>query len=269
MSGYELDQRPVKAVVIGSQLAYGAVGNNTVARMIEASGHRCAQVPTVVLSNLPHYPSLSGGPVPDQWLAGFLDDLLARQVLADAQYVFVGYLGQAEQARIIANWLVRARELYPELKLILDPAMGDDDVGLYTDPAVAQGYRDHLLPLAWVSTPNSFELALFTDSQIGDEQDAANACLGLLDLGCEHVVVTSAPTDDPQLIGCLLAIDEEDFEQVDTARVESSAKGAGDCFAGMLIGQLLDGTSLLQAVQYAVAGTALALTGEHELFSAR
>src|SRR5699024_5375491 len=123
VSGLELDRRPVKTVVIGSQLAYGAVGNNTVARMIEAARHRCVQVPTVVLSNLPHYPSLAGGPVPETWLTGFLDDLLARQVLDDTQYVFVGYLGEARQAEIIAAWYLRARERYPQLKLILDPAM--------------------------------------------------------------------------------------------------------------------------------------------------
>ncbi|MCW4464708.1 PfkB family carbohydrate kinase [Glutamicibacter sp. MNS18] len=266
MSGYELDQRPVEVVVIGSQLAYGAVGNNTVARMIEAGGHRCVQVPTVVLSNLPHYPTLAGGPVSDQWLAGFLDDLLAREVLDRTRYVFVGYLGTADQAGIIARWLVRARQLYPQLKLILDPAMGDTDVGMYAEPAVAEGYREHLLEQSWLTTPNSFELALFTGLAITDEQDAANACLELLELGCRHVVVTSTPSEDPGMVGCLLATSEEDFDQVDTPRVASTAKGAGDCFAGLLISQLLEGASLLRGVQHAVSGTALALSGAHRLF---
>lgn len=266
MSGLELDRRPVKAVVIGSQLAYGAVGNNTVARMIEAAGHRCVQVPTVVLSNLPHYPSLAGGPVPETWLTGFLDDLLARQVLDDTQYVFVGYLGEARQAEIIAAWYLRARELYPQLKLILDPAMGDDDVGLYTHQDVADGYREHLLPIAWLSTPNRFELALFSGEPIYDEQDAANACLDLMEAGCRYVVLTSAPTDDPSLIGCLIALDEEHFEQVDTATVTSTAKGAGDCFAGLMIGELLRGSELLPAVEQAVLGTSSALSGNHPLF---
>lgn len=268
MNGYELDRRPVKVVVIGSQLVYGAVGNNTVARMIEASGHRCVQVPTVMLSNLPHYPSLAGGPVPDQWLTGFLDDLLARDVLGQSHYVFVGYLGAANQAEIIASWWLRAAQLYPELKMILDPAMGDADVGLYTDPAVAEAYEHHLVEHAWLITPNSFELSLLSGEPIVDEQDAANACLDLIEHGCEHVVLTSAPTDDPQMIGCLLALDEENFEQIDTFRVASTAKGAGDCFVGMLIGRLLTGATLLQAVEHAVSDTALALSGSHALFAA-
>ncbi|WP_431709423.1 PfkB family carbohydrate kinase [Glutamicibacter uratoxydans] len=267
MSALELDQRSVKVVVIGSQLVYGAVGNNTVARMIEAAGQRCVQVPTVQLSNLPHYPSVGGGVISDQWLGEFLDDLLAREVLAATEYVFVGYLGQASQAKIIAQWLDRARGQYPQLKLIVDPAMGDRDVGLYTQPEVAQAYAEQLVDQAWLLTPNAFELELLSGEAVLDEQDAANAALDLIERGCTHVLVTSAPTDVPSLIGTLLAVDSETFEQVDTALVETTAKGAGDCFAGLLIGQLLTGSTLLDAVQQAVADTATALSGKHPLFS--
>lgn len=266
MSALELDQRPVKVVVIGSQLVYGAVGNNTVARMIEAAGHRCVQVPTVQLSNLPHYPSVGGGVISDQWLGEFLDDLLAREVLAATEYVFVGYLGQASQARIIAQWLDRAREQYPQLKLILDPAMGDRDVGLYTRPEVAQAYDEHLVDQAWLLTPNAFELELLSGEAVVDEQDAANGALDLIERGCTHVLVTSAPTGDQGLIGTLLALDAETFEQVDTALVASTAKGAGDCFVGLLIGQLLAGSPLLEAMDKAVGDTAAALSGSHPLF---
>lgn len=267
MNPLELDRRSVSVVVIGSQLVYGSVGNNTVARMIEAAGHRCVNVPTVMLSNLPHYPSVGGGAVSDQWLSGYLDDLLAREVLASTRYVFVGYLGNAAQARIIAHWFLRAREAYPRLKLILDPAMGDQDVGLYTEPAVAQAYSEHLLQHAWLATPNSFELQLLSGESIADEQDAANAALELLDYGCTHVVVTSAPTEDPQMIGTLVAVDEENFEQIETYRVDSLAKGAGDCFVGLLIAGLLAGTTLLDGVEQASIGTAAALNGTHPLFT--
>lgn len=77
----ELDQRPVSAVVIGSQLACGSMGNNVVGRMIERAGRRVVCIPTVVFGNLPHYPTLAGGALEDDWLGGILDGLLARAVL--------------------------------------------------------------------------------------------------------------------------------------------------------------------------------------------
>lgn len=268
MSGYELDTRPVAAVVLSSQLAYGAVGNNVIARMIEQAGHRAITVPTVLLSNLPHYPSVSGGPISDQWLSGILADLLEREALAQARYVVVGYLGAPSQAQIIAQWFRTAQTRYPQLRLILDTAFGDADVGLYASEQVAASYGEYLIELAWLMTPNCFELELLTETKIRDEQDAANAALDLIDAGPHHVIVTSAPAEESEMIGCLLALDEEQFEQFDTVRIHSDAKGAGDCFVGMLTGALLSDVVLPEAVAQAVAGTAEALSGVHQAFSA-
>ncbi|MGP9649078.1 PfkB family carbohydrate kinase [Glutamicibacter sp. AOP38-B1-38] len=267
MSGFELDTRPVAAVVLSSQLAYGSVGNNAIARMIELAGHRTVAVPTVLLSNLPHYPSVAGGPISDQWLGAILEDLLSRDALRDASYVVVGYLGAASQGRIIADWFRAARARYPKLRLILDPAFGDTDVGLYASEEVASSYAEHLVEHAWLMTPNCFELALLTETQIHDEQDAANAALDLMDAGPAHVIATSAPTEDEDFIGCLLLMDEEELEQFDTGRISTEAKGAGDCFLGQLTGALLSGLALPEAVARAVAGTSEALAGVHPAFA--
>lgn len=269
MSGFELDTRPVAAVVLSSQLAYGAVGNNVIARMIELAGHRAVAVPTVLLSNLPHYPTVSGGPISDSWLSGILADLLEREALAQARYVVVGYLGAPSQAQIIAEWFVTARTRYPQLRLIVDTAFGDSDVGLYSSEEVASSYGEHLIEHAWLMTPNCFELELLTESKIHDEQDAANAALDLMDAGPSHVIVTSAPTEEAEFIGCLLAIDEEQFEQFDTGRIETKAKGAGDCFLGLLTGALLSDVPLPEAAAQAVAGTSEVLSGVHPAFAAQ
>ncbi|MGP9489521.1 hypothetical protein ACT3R5_13225 [Glutamicibacter sp. AOP5-A2-7] len=151
MSGFELDTRPVAAVVLSSQLAYGSVGNNAIARMIELAGHRTVAVPTVLLSNLPHYPSVAGGPISDQWLGAILEDLLSRDALRDASYVVVGYLGAASQGRIIADWFRAARARYPKLRLILDPAFGDTDVGLYARAKLLADYAN-LSASQWTKT---------------------------------------------------------------------------------------------------------------------
>ncbi|HJX79687.1 PfkB family carbohydrate kinase [Glutamicibacter sp.] len=267
MNGFELDVRPVAAVVLSSQLAYGAVGNNVIARMIERAGHRTVAVPTVLLSNLPHYPTVSGGAISDQWLSGILADLLERGALVQARYVVVGYLGSPSQARIIAEWFVTARARYPQLRLILDTAFGDSDVGLYASEEVAASYGEYLIEHTWLMTPNAFELELLTESKIHDEQDAANAALDLMDAGPAHVIVTSAPTEDSDFIGCLLALDEEQFEQFDTGRIATEAKGAGDCFLGILTGALLSDVALPEAAAQAVAGTSDALSGVHPAFS--
>ncbi|MDQ0093999.1 bifunctional hydroxymethylpyrimidine kinase/phosphomethylpyrimidine kinase [Paeniglutamicibacter psychrophenolicus] len=266
---YELDRRPVAAVVISSQLAFGSVGNTVIGRMIERAGHRVVCIPTVMFSNLPHYPSLAGGALDDGWLGGILDDLLARAVLGEAKFVCVGYLAHPGQARIIGEWFSRVREINPGIQLVVDPAMGDEDVGLYTAPEVVDGYVKHLIPLAGAVTPNNFELGLLTEGRGGHSPE--ERARSLLTPTLRWVAVTSAaPSSGPgaATVDTLLVTDAG-TRLVKTPLVESRAKGAGDCFLGTTVGALLNGCGLEEAIAAAASATARALAGEDPYFSRR
>ena len=93
-----LSPLPVDVISVQSQVVYGCVGNSVAVPTLQASGLNVVPVPTVLLSNTPHYDSLHGGSVPQEWFEGFLADLDRRQALTCARYVLVGYLGSAEQA---------------------------------------------------------------------------------------------------------------------------------------------------------------------------
>ncbi|GAA1863918.1 pyridoxine/pyridoxal/pyridoxamine kinase [Paeniglutamicibacter psychrophenolicus] len=298
---YELDQRPVAAVVISSQLAFGSVGNNVIGRVIERAGHRVICIPTVMFSNLPHYHSLAGGALDDGWLGGILDDLLARAVLGEARFVCVGYLAHPGQARIIGEWFSRVRGSNPGIQLVVDPAMGDDDVGLYTAPEVVEGYIRHLMPLASAVTPNNFELGLLTEGH--DGHSAEERARSLLTPTLRWVAITSAAPSSgtgaapssgtsaapssgtgaapssgtgaapssgtgAATVDTLLVTDAG-TRLVETPLVESRAKGAGDFFLGTTVGALLNGCGLEDAIADAARATARALAGGDPYFSTR
>ena len=70
---------------------------------------------------------------------------------------------------------------------VCDPVMGDDG-RLYARPDLPPAFRDLLVPLASVLTPNQFEAELLTGRQVASEAQALAACAELHARG-PHTVV--------------------------------------------------------------------------------
>lgn len=256
----ELDTRPAEVVVFGSQLAFGSVGLNAGLPVYAEAGVRCAAIPTVILSNLPHYPSVHGIDVPAQWITDTLHDLDATGALESVRAIAVGYLAAPDQAHAIADWY-RGLDAATRPPLILDPTFGDADVGFYTDPAVAPAVRDALVRLAVVVTPNTFELeylsaqpdpdlARTSGASVTDVIDRAQRLRTAAASGAQ-VVITGLATA-PATIGNLLVTDSEP-EIVTGPELSTVAKGLGDTFAAQLVSRTLAGDTLPVAVDAAAA----------------
>jgi len=211
-----------------------------------------APVPTVVLGNTPHYPSMHGGPLPQDWFEGILDDMEAREVATRARGVLVGYLGSPQQGLALARWLRRMRELNPALTVQIDPVIGDHDTGRYTDPALLPVWREHLLPCADGLTPNHFELEQLCGRQLDTVEDCVAAARELLG-GCTRwiAVTSAAPRRCPPGRMQVVLVDGREQQVIEHAQVPHAVKGGGDLFAALLAGRRLAGVALGHAVRRA------------------
>lgn len=159
---------PCDVVSVQSQVIYGTVGNNAAIPNLQRYGLRVINVPTVLFSNTPHYPTKYGAAIPLEWFEGFLQSLHDREALQATRAVILGYLGGAEQGEALQRWLSALKAARPEIHIGIDPVLGDFDSGLYVKPELAAVYRDYLVGCADLITPNHFELQFFKRHRIPD-----------------------------------------------------------------------------------------------------
>lgn len=258
----ELDTRPVSVLAFGSQLLSGGVGLNAALPVYAQAGIRVAGVPTLLLSNLPHYPSVHTLDIPAAWIRQALTDLEATGALDTVKVVAVGYLADPAQAYAIASWF----ETLPSERrpvVVLDPTFGDGDVGFYTNPAVVPAIREALVPLADIMTPNSFELRHLTGAADSQRPETNLARLverarTLMTDRTRAVILTgiSKNDDGASKIGNVV-VTVRDAEAFFLDEVATQSKGLGDAFAAALVSGLVRGgdpeDAVLNTAQLATA----------------
>lgn len=245
-------ERIIDVVSVQSQVAYGGVGNSIAVPVLQALGLQVSPVPTVLLGNTPHYPTMHGGALPLDWFEGLLDDLEAREAITRARLLLIGYLGSPAQGLALARWLDRMREHNPALRLQIDPVIGDHDTGIYTDPALLPVWRDHLLPRAHGLTPNHFELEQISGRKLRTLDDCIDAASDLLGDTTQWVVVTSAaPESCPAGKLQVVVASTTGCDVIEHASVTHPVKGVGDMFAALVGGRMAGGMSVRDAARQA------------------
>lgn len=98
-----------------------------------------------------------------------------------------GYIGSVGLLETIQRVVRTLRAANPDLVYVCDPVLGDDG-RLYLPGEMVRLYRDRLVQLATVLTPNQFEAEQLTGNTIRTEHEALQACQDLLERGPSTVV---------------------------------------------------------------------------------
>ncbi len=252
---------PPLVISIQSQVVLGHVGNSAAVFPMQAAGLEVAAVPSVVFSNTPDYPTLRGRPLPPDFFADLLLGVWERGLPERAAFIVTGYIGSVEVARMVADFVARAKAANPGLRYYCDPVMGDEAPGLYVPQEIAETFRDRLLPMADIASPNPFEVAYLTGQPIRELADISRAAKGLRMADRADLIVTGCVLDDTAL-GMLESVihGPEGVSRHPTPRLAVAMAGTGDLFAGLVIAGLGRGRGLARAVDFAQIQTGRALT---------
>jgi pyridoxine kinase len=214
-----------RVLAISSQTVYGPVGNSAAVPALQARGHEVMALPTVLLSHHPGHGSPAGQATPEPLLRGMLSKLRDLGAVDSLDGVLTGYFANAEQVIAVAEQIVSLAKQHQGLHVLVDPVIGDHGA-LYVSEDVANAIRDHLLPLATITTPNLFELQwLSAKTDVG---------AAVTKLNIAETIVTSIPVGS-ELLTQLYAAGQVTTHII--VRREKVPHGTGDYLAGCYLAE--------------------------------
>ncbi|MET3009813.1 MAG: pyridoxal kinase [Stenotrophomonas koreensis] len=248
---------PVDVITVQSQLVYGHAGNSAAVPPLRALGLRVAEVPTTLLSNAPFYSTLRGRMLPADWLAELLQGASERGLPERARALVSGYFGTVDNGQVFAQWARRVLADNRQLEYWLDPVIGDTHTGPYVEPALEAVFREQLLPLATVVTPNAFELGRLTGRDALAQDDAIAAARELLQRGPRWVIAHSVQGEPGQLV--TLAVSADEVWRWSSEHLPVDVAGTGDVLLALAMAFVLRGEPMPMAISRAIAGVHAAL----------
>jgi len=205
------------------------------------SSHGCIAAPIVTAATVQDTQNvISFSPMPA--------DLIieqARAVLEDmpVSMIKIGMVGSAEIAQAIHSILTD----YPDIKVVYDPVFSTENDGALSTIDLVDNVRSLLLPLTTVLTPNIFEAHTLTP---GSDTSAA-AAMGLLESGCEYVLLTGTHGKTSDVMHALYG-NHRELEQFHYERLPNKYHGSGCTLAASVAALLAIDLDITSAVRHAL-----------------
>ncbi|XP_058248158.1 pyridoxal kinase-like isoform X2 [Hemibagrus wyckioides] len=160
-------------------------------------------------------------------------------------YVLTGYSRDVSFLEMVVDIVQELKNANPKLVYVCDPVMGDNG-SMYVPEALLPIYREKVVPVSDIITPNHFEAELLTGRKISTEKDAVEAMDLLHAMGPDTVVITSSdllsPLGDQYLVALgsqnTVTADgskEKQRIRMDIPKVDAVFVGTGDLFAALLL----------------------------------
>jgi pyridoxine kinase len=183
-----------RVLSIQSHVVHGHVGNKSSVFPLQLAGFEVDQINTCQLSHHTGYGRMPPGVRHSgEDVMALFEGLRTAGLFSSYTHVLSGYTNQSSVLHAIATALkdmISLKSRDSELYYVCDPVLGDNG-RLYVPEVLVPIYRDVLIPLSSLVTPNQFEAEILTGVKISDVASLNESLDKLHSLGAKSVVITS------------------------------------------------------------------------------
>ncbi|CAH1421380.1 unnamed protein product [Lactuca virosa] len=226
-----------RVLSIQSHTVQGYVGNKSAVFPLQLLGYDVDPIMSVQFSNHTGYPTFKGQVLNGKQLWELIEGLEANNLL-HYTHLLTGYIGSVSFLENVLEVVKKLRSINPNLTYVCDPVMGDEGK-LYVPQELVSVYREKVVPIASMLTPNQFEAEQLTGLKIASEQDGREACRHLHAAGPSKVVITSISIDGNLL---LIGSHQKQKDQsplqfkIVIPKIPAYFTGTGDLMTALLLG---------------------------------
>ncbi|PVD29273.1 hypothetical protein C0Q70_11870 [Pomacea canaliculata] len=243
-----------RVLSIQSSVVYGYVGNKSATFPLQVLGFDVSTINSVQFSNHTGYGKWKGQVLNADDVAELFEGLRINNLL-HFSHVLTGYIGSESFLEKVGETVMEMKKSNPKLVYVCDPVMGDNGK-LYVKEELIPVYREKIVTLADIITPNQFELEILTDSKVSSEEEAFIAINKLHQKGVKTVVLSSSELGSNGLLVCLASTAANGFRQkyrLEIPYIDATFVGTGDLFAASLLAWMHKDSDLKIALEKTMA----------------
>ncbi|XP_066586432.1 pyridoxal kinase-like [Prorops nasuta] len=223
---------------IQSHVVSGYVGNKSATFPLQLLGFQVDAINSVQLSNHTGYKVFKGQVLDDKDLDNLVAGL-SENNLDSYTHLLTGYIGSVPFLKRVASLVKYLKDKNPDLIYVCDPVMGDNGK-MYVPEELTEIFKNEIIPLADILTPNYFELELLTGRKTNSVQEILKGIKELHEKGPKIIAISStkASEQDNKLLGIVSSITEESILKIDIPLIPVSYTGSGDLFAALFLAHM-------------------------------
>ena len=217
--------------------------------IISAMGVECAVMPTAVLSTHTMFSGFTFHDLTDE-MAPITQHWKNEGITYDA--VYTGYLGSERQIELVGEIF----DSFPDAKIVVDPAMADNG-RMY--PAFTPAFAKQMAKLcarADLILPNLTEACFMLDKEYieegYDQKYIKDILIALTELGAKTAMLTGVSFEKGKLGAMSYNKEGGEFYYYANTHLPVRFHGTGDIFSSTVVGAMMGGRSVNEAMEIAV-----------------